>query len=87
MTTKALQTELSFIFGEVNGNKGSADRTVIYIWGDQRQQRHRRQNWHLHLGRSMTTKALHTELSFIFGEVNDNKGTADRTVIYIWGGQ
>ena len=35
----------------------------------------------------MTTKALQTELSFIFGVVNDNKGTADRTVIYIWGGQ
>ena len=32
MTTKELQTELSFIFGEVNDNKGSADRTVIYIW-------------------------------------------------------
>ena len=52
MTTKALQTELSFIFG-----------------------------------RSMTTKALQTELSFIFGEVNDNKGTLDRIVIYIWGSQ
>ena len=35
----------------------------------------------------MTTKALHTELSFIFGEGNDNKGSVDRTVIYIWGGQ
>ena len=33
MTTKALQTELSFTFGEVNDNKVSADRTVIYIWG------------------------------------------------------
>ena len=33
MTTKALQTELSFTFGGVNDNKGSADRTVIYIWG------------------------------------------------------
>ena len=32
----------------------------------------------------MTTKAQQTELSFTFGEVNDNKGTADRTVIYIW---
>ena len=29
MTTKALQTELSFTFGEVNDNKGSADRTVF----------------------------------------------------------
>ena len=35
----------------------------------------------------MTTNVLQTELSFIFGEVNDNKGTVDRTVIYIWGGQ
>ena len=26
----------------------------------------------------MTTKALQTELSFTFGEVNDNKGTVDR---------
>ena len=87
MTTKALQTELSFIFGEVNDNKDTADRTVIYIWGGQLQQRLSRQNCHLYLGRSMTTKTLQTELSFIFGEVNDNKDTADRTVIYIWGGQ
>ena len=35
----------------------------------------------------MTTKALQTELSFTFGEANDNKGSVDRTVIYIWGGQ
>ena len=35
----------------------------------------------------MTTKALQTELSFIFGEVNDNKGSEDRTAIYIWEGQ
>ena len=35
----------------------------------------------------MTTKPLQTELSFTFGEVNDNKDTVDRTVIYIWGGQ
>ena len=35
----------------------------------------------------MTTKALQTVLSFIFGEVNDNKGSADSTVIYIWRGQ
>ena len=33
MTTQALQTKLSFTFAEVNDNKGSADRTVIYIKG------------------------------------------------------
>ena len=35
----------------------------------------------------MTTEALQKEVSFTFGEVNDNKGTVDRTVIYIWRGQ
>ena len=35
----------------------------------------------------MTTKAQLTELSFTFGEVNDNKATVDRTAMYTWGGQ
>ena len=63
MTTKALQTELSFIFGEVNDNKDTVDRTVIYMkvngqTGQCQQQRLCRQNCHLYLGRSMTTKTL-----------------------------